>query len=204
MQGVQAIFTPKRNRRGNILAVIGLLGIAVGTVLWMRSIQALNGSIGTVIFAQLVSSSVVLASLGVLSILGGVGLCIYSTVIRRTDQEKYEDEDDVYEREASREQSDSHLSLTANVEMSADPSHGRIAPRRISRTLGIAIFQSLILMALYGGLVQEYNSNTSMQGWIRSNFAMGGVLLNYNAMLVVAGVLGVLVLQFLPGRRFSD
>lgn len=203
-KGVQAIFTSRNKRRGNIVAIVGLLAIGIGAALWMRSVQGLNGSLSPVILSQLVSPSLIPASLGFLAVLAGVGLCTYSIVLRRGKLEHYKDDNDFSELEVSTEQRDRYLDLAADSEIGEDPPAGRLARRGLSRTHAVAIVQSLTLMALYGGLVQEYNSNISMQAWIRANFALGGYLLNYNTMLVVAGVLGVLMFQFLPGGRFSD
>jgi hypothetical protein len=39
-----------------------------------------------------------------------------------------------------------------------------------------------------------------MQNWVQANFVPGSYFLNYNAVLVLAGLLGVLIFQLLPRK----
>ena len=71
--------------------------------------------------------------------------------------------------------------------------------------LGIAAFiQGLVLIALYAGFVQEYDSNVTLQLWVRSNFSVGQSVLNWESVMILSVSLGLLLLQFLPGRFFSE
>lgn len=73
-----------------------------------------------------------------------------------------------------------------------------------SRTGGVAFVQSLVLVALCSGFVQEFESNSTMQIWVRSNIPVGQSLLNWEAVILLSVLLGFLLLQFLPGRFFSE
>jgi len=42
-----------------------------------------------------------------------------------------------------------------------------------------------------------------MQNWVQANFAPGSYLLNYNAVLVLAGLLGILIFQLVPRKLHS-
>ena len=71
--------------------------------------------------------------------------------------------------------------------------------------LGIVAFiQGLVLVALYAGFVQEYESNFTLQIWVRSNFPVGQSVLNWESVLILSVAMGLLLLQFLPGRFFSE
>src|SRR2546428_5900130 len=70
----------------------------------------------------------------------------------------------------------------------------------VSKALSIALVEAVILILIYGGLVREYVSNVNMQNWIQANFALGSYLLSYNAVLVLAGLLGVLIFELLPRK----
>lgn len=73
-----------------------------------------------------------------------------------------------------------------------------------SRVGFVAFVQSLVLIVLYSGFVQEYGSNPTMQIWVHSNFSVAQSVLNWQGVLVLSVSLGVLLLQFLPGRFFSE
>jgi hypothetical protein len=73
-----------------------------------------------------------------------------------------------------------------------------------SRMGAAALIQSLVLVGLYSGFVQEFDLNTTMQVWLRSNFPAGQSVLNWEGVLILSVLLGFLLLQFLPGRYFSE
>ena len=66
--------------------------------------------------------------------------------------------------------------------------------------LGIFL-QGCVLLLLYTGLVEEYESNLTMQEWVGSSLASGRFLLNWGALLVSSFLVGVLfVYSLLPGE----
>ena len=69
-----------------------------------------------------------------------------------------------------------------------------------SRALSIALVEAIAMIIIYGGLVQEYSSNVNMRSWVRANFALGGYFLNYYGVLILAGLLGVAIVQLIPRR----
>jgi hypothetical protein len=81
-------------------------------------------------------------------------------------------------------------------------------PRRmigtVSNVSAVAFVQSLVLVTLYSGFVQEFESNLSMQTWVRSVFPVGQSVLNWESVLSLSVLLGLLLLQFLPGRFLSE
>lgn len=71
--------------------------------------------------------------------------------------------------------------------------------------LGIVAFiQGLVLVALYAGFVQEYESNFTLQVWVLSNLPVGQLILNWETVMTLSIALGLLLLQFLPGRFLSE
>jgi len=73
-----------------------------------------------------------------------------------------------------------------------------------SKLGSVAFIQGLVLVALYAGFVQEYESNLTLQVWVRSNFPVGQLVLNWEGVLILSASLGLLLLQFLPGRFLSE
>lgn len=67
-----------------------------------------------------------------------------------------------------------------------------ISKKKISRTMLVGLVEAGLLLLIYAGLVTEYSSSLSMQSWVRANFALGEILLSYNAVLVFTGILAVL------------
>ena len=134
-------------------------------------------------------------------LIGGVGLSTYYFAMKRTWRASNRIESALFELEA----------LVAQKNGLGEPSKGAETPLSIlpqhkrrfsfgSSALAFALAEAIILLVIYGGLVQEYSSNLNMQNWIRANFSMGTYLLSYNAVLGVAGILGVIVFQLLPKK----
>jgi len=72
-----------------------------------------------------------------------------------------------------------------------------------SKALSIALVEAIVMILIYGGLVQEYSSNVNMQNWVRANFALGRYFLNYYGLLILAGLLGVAIFRLIPRRLQS-
>ena len=179
--------------------MVGLLALAGGAAIWIRAFQNLRASGGVAISPEVVSSTLTLVSLGMLIALSGVGLCIYSVAVRRRSLRGHGIGSSAYSNEASL-RSRSVSSSTGELLESIENSN---STRRGSKPVFAALVQSLVLVALYAGLVEEYVANASMQHWVHANFALGGYVLNYDGVLIVAGLLSVLVFQFLHKNRFS-
>ena len=73
-----------------------------------------------------------------------------------------------------------------------------------SRVGAIAFIQSVAIVTLYSGFVQEYESSATMQSCVRSNFPIGQPLLSWERVLILSVSLGLLLVQFLPGRILSE
>jgi hypothetical protein len=207
-KGVQAVFTPSTNWTGRAQLALGLLAIGAGTGSWIYTTRALGGfGLGNVVpWNESVSAILLPTSIPLL--IGGVGLCTYFLAMRRTWRASNRIESALYELEALVGQKNSvpGSSLYAGAVPEAKTRKSSLhlpSFNLVSKALAIALVEAALLIMIYGGLVQEYASNVNMQNWVRANFAPGSYLLNYNAVLVLAGLLGVLIFQLLPRKLQS-
>ena len=204
-KGVQAIFTPDGDWKGKAQFIAGLFGVGAGALLLLWPIQALGGLGVNVIQLNAVSSSLILVPASLLLVTGGVGLCTYFLVLRRTSKEYYKMESAIYKLETLMGSKEGVLAPSPTTRPEAKLSDGQTSPVRISKSLAVALVEGVLLILLYGGLVGEYKSNIHMQEWVQANIAFGGYFLNEVAILLLAAaVLGVLVFQWLLRRtRFK-
>jgi hypothetical protein len=175
---------------------------------WIYTTRALGG-FG---FGNLVpwnaSASNVLLPISIPLLITGVGLCTYFLAMRRTWRASNRIESALYELEALVSQRNDVAGSSSNARAVVEAKIGKRSFHLpsfnlVSKALGIALVEAVLLIIIYGGLVQEYASNVNMQSWVRANFAPGSYLLTYNAVLVLAGLLGVLIFQLLPKKLQS-
>src|SRR5712692_1387418 len=178
--------------------MVGLLALAGGAAIWIRAFQNLRASGGVAISPEVVSSTLTLVSLGMLIALSGVGLCIYSVAVRRRSLRGHGIGSSAYSNETSLGSMTGSRSVSSSTGELLESIGNSNSTRRGSKPVFAALVQSLVLIALYAGLVEEYVANASMQHWVHANFALGGYVLNYDGVLIVAGLLSVLVCQCLP------
>jgi hypothetical protein len=142
-------------------------------------------------------------------LIGGVALCTYFLAMRRTWRASNRIESALYELEALVGQKNGVAGSALGVGVIPEAKKGGKRSFHIpsfnlgSKALAIALVEAVLLIIIYGGLVREYASNVNMQNWVQANFAPGSYLLNYNAVLVLAGLLGILIFQLLPRKLQS-
>ncbi|HEV2119393.1 MAG TPA: hypothetical protein VGS11_04725 [Candidatus Bathyarchaeia archaeon] len=197
-KGVQAVFTADVNWKGRTQIAIGLIAIGFGTAAWVYSSRGL-GELGV---GNLIpwdsSASAFLLPVSIPLLIGGVGLCTYYFTMRRTWRASSLIESALYELEAlvvQRSLSSGFPEAVAAIE--AKPT-GRRPFHLPSKALAIALVEAVVMIMIYGGIVQEYGSNVNMRNWVQANFAPGEYLLNYYGVLILAGVLGVAIFQIIP------
>ena len=163
----------------------------------------LNTSYGANISQSVVSSTLTFASLGMLTVLAGTGLCVYSFAVRKTRLTRNTIEFSMLSNSPdivlTNELSDSET-LTRQY---GDSTWNLRSTRRISKTYVAAVAQALVYVAFYAGVVTEYDNNPRMQAWVQTNLPLVGDVLNYYGVVLLSGLLAVLVLQFLPRNRSS-
>jgi hypothetical protein len=203
-RGVQAVFTTGSNWRGKAQLAIGLITVALGTTSWIYATKGLAEiGIGNLIPYNS-SISDVLLPVSIPLLIAGVGLCTYYLAMRRTWRASNRIESALYELETLVGQRNLPLGQPSASE--TVPSQKIEKDNRssiVSKALAFVLAQSIVLIILYGGLVQEYASNINMQNWVRANFAPGSYLLNFNAVLILTGLLGILIFQLTPKRLHS-
>lgn len=207
-KGVQAVFTPSTNWKGRAQLALGLVALGAGTASWIYTTRALGGfGLGNLIPWN-ESASAILLPISIPLLIGGVGLCTYFLAMRRTWRASNRIESALYELEAlvGQKNAMSGASLESGAVTASKTgkrSFHRPSFNSVSKALAIALVEAILLIIIYGGLVREYASNVNMQNWVRANFAPGSYLLNYNAVLVLAGLLGILIFQLLPRKLQS-
>lgn len=182
-KGVDALFS-RDEEKGRFGLFVASLAILVGPALWTIDIA---GSLRPNYFgaAGLDSyTSLVLAPLGLLFVISGMGLHLSLRTLATPDSSK--------ESTDSAEQSAQIL-----------PSPRSISANSL-RFGVVAFLESLLITALYAGILDEYRSNLGMQDWVRRTLPTAQILLSYQALVASSGILALLVVQFLPGRRLSE
>ena len=203
-KGVQAVFTPDAGWKGRAQVALGLIAIGVGAFEWVYSTRGLRGlGLGDQIPWDS-SVSAFFLPLSVPLLIGGVGLCTYYLAMRRTWRASSRIESALYELEVLVGQKSTSQESPPVVGVAMDAKQaGRKSFGLPSKILSIALVEAIVMIVIFGGLVQEYGSNVNMQTWIRANFALGSYFLNYYGMLILAGLLGVAMFQIIP-RRFRS
>ena len=200
-KGIQAVFTQDAGWKRRAQVILGLITLGVGTAAWAYSTKGLGGlGLGNVIPWDS-SVSAILLPISIPLLIAGVGLCTYYLAMRRTWRARNRIESALYELEALVGQKNGAPGSSPDTGAPPDVTIAR-KPRFgfLSKGLTIALVQAVLMIIIYGGLVQEYASNVNMRNWVQANFAPGSYLLNYNAVLVLAGLLGVLIFQLLPRK----
>lgn len=126
-------------------------------------------------------------------------MCTYYLAMRRTWRARNRIESALFEFEALVAQNNGGAMPTSGLAVTPETKvEMRSRSSIVSKALAFAIVQSAILIIMYTGLVREYIANSNMQNWVRANFAPGTYLLNYDAVLVMTGIIGILVFQLIP------
>ncbi len=199
-RGVEAIFTSAEAQR-DARFLLGLGGIVSGIVLWTT--VTLDFTYPKLFGTSEIGSylSMALSAIGLVLIIDGAAIC----AVYRGSRTDYRDDQTIGEIDPSPELSDSQRPTVASLNSNQ---LSRRRPSIVSSANvknGLAAFvQGCILIVLYSGLADEYQSNVSMQQWLRSFFPAGKYFLNWEAVLLVSAVLGLIVTQFLPGRLLSE
>ena len=204
-KGVQAVFTPSTNWKGRAQLTLGLIAIGAGTASWTYTTRALGGfGLGNLIPWNETASALLLP-ISIPLLIGGIGLCTYFLAMRRTWRASNRIESALYELETLVGQKNAGQGFALDggaVPEAKTKKRSSHLPSLsvVSNSVAIALVEAVLLIIIYGGLVREYASNVNMQSWVQANFALASYFLNYNAVLVLAGLLGVLIFQLLPRR----
>ena len=188
-KGLEAIFSSQKPGREKELFTGGA-GIIAGLLLSILAIFRTDSPQALGSFGDIVYLSLAFGAVGVLLLICGGGTIVFATAQREFNQSNPT-------RSGRDNTSDILGGLSARTRM-----RGMFGPS--SRRGAVAFVQSLLILVLYAGIVQEFESNLTMQIWLQSNFPAGQLVLNWESVLILSVALGVVLLQFLPGRYFSE
>ena len=187
-KGLEAIFTSQKEGM-KIEILTGAAGIMAGLFLSVVALFRADAPQALGPWGDTIYSALTFGSLGALLVICGGGTIMFATAHRET-----------------KLQTTSASPTTDLDPLGVEKGHegtGRMFGPG-SRIGAIAFVQSVALVALYSGFVQEFESNATMQSWIRSNFPVGQSLLSWEGVLIFSVSLGLLLVQFLPGRALSE
>ena len=187
-KGLEAIFTSQKEGM-KIEILTGAAGIMAGLFLSVVALFRADAPQALGPWGDTIYSALTFGSLGALLVICGGGTIMFATADRETKLQT------------------TSASPTTDIDpLGVKKDHegtGRMFGPG-SRIGAIAFVQSVALVALYSGFVQEFESNATMQSWIRSNFPVGQSLLSWEGVLILSVSLGLLLVQFLPGRALSE
>jgi hypothetical protein len=188
-RGLDAIFSAQKpGREKEILT--GSTGIITGVLLFILAIFRTYSPEVLGPFSDAVYSSLAFGAVGIILLICGGGTITFAIAHRKSNHSQ-----------PLRSERDNSSSILGGIEVHTETRGMFGASSRIG---ALAFVQSLVLVVLYSGFVQEFESNTTMQIWLQSNLPVGQSVLNWESVLILAIFLGLLLLLFLPGRYFSD
>ncbi len=187
-KGLEAIFTSQKEGM-EIEILTGATGIMAGLFLSVFALFRADALQALGPWGDTIYSALTFGSLGALLVICGGGTVIFAIARRETKLQN------------------TSASPTTDLDpLGFEKDHEET--RRMfgpgSRIGAIAFVQSVALVALYSGFVQEFESSATMQGWVRLNFPVGQSLLSWEGVLILSVSLGLLLVQFLPGRVLSE
>ncbi len=187
-KGLEAIFTSQKEGM-KIEILTGAAGIMAGLFLSVVALFRADAPQALGPWGDTIYSALTFGSLGALLVICGGGTIMFATAHRETKLQT------------------TSASPTSDLDpLGVEKDHegtGRMFGPG-SRIGAIAFVQSVALVALYSGFVQEFESNATMQSWIKSNFPVGQSLLSWEGVLILSVSLSLLLVQFLPGRALSE
>jgi len=188
-RGLEAIFSSQKpGRDKEILA--GSAGVITGLLLFILAIVRTFSPEVLGPFSDAVYPSLAFGAVGIILLICGGGAISFAVAQHESNHSQ---------RVRSERDNSSLILGSTDVHTGTRGMFGES-----SRIGAVAFIQSLMLVVLYSGFVQEFESNTTMQIWLQSNFPVGQSVLNWEGVLVLAVFLGIVLLQFLPGRYFSE
>jgi hypothetical protein len=170
----------------------------VGIVLWITVI--LDSRYPKLFGTSEISSylTMLLSSLGLIFVISGSGICMSYSIFKP-----------IYEKQGIADAVDGSTTRTAlsdresRLQDYGKRDAGILSSNNVKFGL-IAFIQSCLALALFSGLVDEYQSNNSMQQWVSSVFPYGQLVLSWEAVLVASALFGMIVVQFIPGKELAE
>ena len=190
-KGIHALFTPRKTRSKRNEA-IGLLVAGTGALVWALALLVFFGSAQTMIVADRTSSSIILLSIALPLIASGSTVFAYSRGSKHEEEEIEDSDSIVREVEALAKQgNDLPPDLKTSLEMK----------KGLSRLSTLAFIEGVVIIALYIGLLREYDSSLYMQVWLQANLPVATFFLNDNVFFLMVGIVVSSALFRLGSRK---
>jgi hypothetical protein len=181
-KGIHALFTPRKSRSKR-KEVIGILIASTGALVWAWAILAFTGLAQTIIVEDRTSFSIILLSIALPMIASGSTVFAYSRGSNRGEEEFDEfDETGSLAKEVeplTKKENNLPPDLQSSLEMR----------KGMSRLSTLALLEGVVIIALYIGLVREYDSSLYMRVWLQANLPVATIFLNDNVLFLMAGII---------------
>lgn len=80
-----------------------------------------------------------------------------------------------------------------------------VPQQRSTLPLSVTVFiESVIIILLYAGVLDEYQANLSMRDWVRLALPSVQIFFNQEALTIFSGILALMVIRFLPGKKLHN
>lgn len=173
--------------------------VTLGVLFWIWPIQILRSQAGEVAQANEILKSLVFIFLATQLTTVGVAFYAYSLSTRSRNREEEEAESALDRLESLlTEQKGTSPGVTPTIHLDLESLRPDSSKRGITRVHLLAVTEGIMVLLLYGWLVQEFEANLHMQGWVRNNLPFLTYLLNGYAFFLMVGLLaGILVSELL-------
>lgn len=183
--------------RGRILDILSVSLVAVGVALWVWPMERLTEQAQGFVQGSTVVNSLVFVFLATQLTTVGVAFYAYSLSNRRNIEEHDEIEAAIDRLEGLLvEHKLSRLNSPPTVGLDINRLRENISRHRLSRWHILSLAEGVLVVLMYGWIVNEYRSNVFLQGWIGNNVPWASFLLTEYSFYIVAGLaFGILVSQ---------
>ncbi len=178
-KGIHALFTPRKSRSRR-KEVIVLIVASIGALGWAWALLAFAGLAQTIIVSDRTSFSIILLSIALPMIASGSTIFAYSRGSKHDEEEIDDTASIAREVEALTKQgNDLPHDLKSSIEMR----------KGVSRLSTLALVEGVVIIALYIGLLREYDSSLYMRSWLQANLPVATLFLNDNVFFLMIGII---------------
>lgn len=177
--------------RARLMDVFSVALVGLGVMFWIWPIQILRSQAGGFTQADGMLRSLFFIFLATQLTTVGVAFYAYSLSTRLRSREEEDAESALDKLEALlTEQKRNGSGVTPTIRLDLESLRSSSSKGGIARVHILAVTEGVMVLLLYGWLVQEFESNVHMQGWVRNNLPFLGYLLNGYALFLMVGLLG--------------
>lgn len=183
--------------KGRMFDILSVALVGMGVAMWIWPIETLTDQAQGYVQGSTVVHSLIYIFLATQLTTVGVAFYAYSLSNRRSVEEHDEIEAAIDRLEGLLvEHKMSRLTTPPTVGIDIGQLRNNVSRHRLSRLHILSVVEAILLVVLYGWLVNEYRSNVFMQGWVQSNVPWTGIFLSEYSFYMAAGlVFGALVSQ---------